>query len=168
MAIKLLLVEDVEDLGRSGDVVSVKEGFARNFLMPRGLAVRADKNAVRRQAALQETRRLQAIEDKKDAESLAKSLEGLVITAIVKVDHEGNMYGSVSQQDIVKLVEDEHKIVLEKRYVQLKHHLKTLGVHRIELKLKENIPAEITLKIAPEGGLLEDETESTVPQKAEE
>lgn len=150
MATKLLLIEDVEDLGRSGDIVSVKEGYARNFLLPRGVAVIADKNAIRRQAALKEARLLKAIEDKKEAEVLAKRFDGLNITAIVKVDPEGHMYGSVTAAEIVKLIEDEHKIALEKRYVQLKHPIKELGVHRIDLKLKEGVPAAITLKIAPE------------------
>ena len=150
MATKLLLIEDVEDLGRSGDIVSVKEGYARNFLLPRGVAVMADKNAVRRQAALKEARLLKAIEDKKEAEVLAKRFDGLNVTAIVKVDPEGHMYGSVTAAEIVKLIEDEHKIAIEKRYVQLKHPIKELGVHRIELKLKEGVPAAITLKIAPE------------------
>jgi large subunit ribosomal protein L9 len=150
MAKKLLLIEDVNDLGRSGDIVSVKEGYARNFLLPRGYAVTADKNAIRRQAALQEARRLRAIEDKNDAEELAKRLEAITITAIVKVDPEGNMYGSVGSHEIIKLLEEQHKFDLEKRYIQLKHPLKELGVHRIELKLKEAVPSSLTLKIVPE------------------
>ncbi|CDR33847.1 50S ribosomal protein L9 [Criblamydia sequanensis] len=164
MATKLLLIEDVEDLGRSGDIVSVKEGYARNFLLPRGVAVMADKNAIRRQAALKEARLLKAIEDKKEAEVLAKRFDGLNITAIVKVDPEGHMYGSVTAAEIVKLIEDEHKIALEKRYVQLKHPIKELGVHRIDLKLKEGVPATITLKIAPENF---EETEAVEQAKSD-
>ncbi|CRX38402.1 50S ribosomal protein L9 [Estrella lausannensis] len=150
MATKLLLIEDIEDLGRSGDLVSVREGYARNFLLPRGAAVIADKNAIRRQAALQEARRLQAIEDKKDAEVLAAKLEPITIHSIVKVDHEGHMYGSVTAHDICKQMEVEHGIHLEKRYVQLKHPVKALGIHKIELRLKEGVPASITLKISAE------------------
>lgn len=164
MATKLLLIEDVEDLGRSGDIVSVKEGYARNFLLPRGVAVMADKNAIRRQAALKEARLLKAIEDKKEAEVLAKRFDGLNITAIVKVDPEGHMYGSVTAAEIVKLIEDEHKIAIEKRYVQLKHPIKELGVHRVDLKLKEGVPAAITLKIAPENF---EETEAAEQTKSD-
>lgn len=150
MAIKLLLVEDVEDLGRSGDLVSVREGYSRNFLLPRGMAVIADKNAIRRQAALQEARTLRAIEDKKDAESLAAKLEPIVIHSVVKVDPEGHMYGSVTSGDICKQLEKEYGIEIEKRFVQMKHPIKDLGIHKIELKLKEGVPANITLKISPE------------------
>lgn len=150
MATKLLLIEDVEDLGRSGDLVSVREGYARNFLLPRGAAVIADKNAIRRQAALQEARRLQAIEDKKEAEVMAAKLEPVTIHAVVKVDPEGHMYGSVSAHDVCRQMETEHGIHLEKRFVQLKHPIRALGVHKIELRLKEGVPASITLKISAE------------------
>src|SRR5436305_13818580 len=132
MAIKLLLIEDIEDLGRSGDLVSVRHGYSRNFLIPRGLAVIADKNAVRRQSALQEARRLKAIEDKKDAEVLAKQLEPVTIHAIVKVDPEGHMYVSFTVADICRQLEIEHGIEIEKRFIQLKHPIKDLGVHKVD------------------------------------
>src|SRR5262245_8691147 len=96
MATKLLLIEDVEDLGRSGDVVSVKPGYARNFLLPRGHAVRADQHALRMQTRLQEERQKRAILEKQEAEKTAAALEGVTLSTIVKVDHEGHMYGSVS------------------------------------------------------------------------
>lgn len=150
MAIKLLLIEDVEDLGRSGDLVSVRHGYSRNFLIPRGMAVIADKNAVRRQSALQEARRLKAIEDKKEAEVLAKQLEPVTIHSIVKVDPEGHMYGSVSAIDICRQLEIEHGIEIEKRFIQLKHPIKELGVHKVDLRLQEGVPASITLKISAE------------------
>ncbi|MEM1283118.1 MAG: 50S ribosomal protein L9 [Chlamydiota bacterium] len=151
MATKLLLIEDVEDLGRSGDIVSVREGYARNFLLPRGFAVKADNNAIRRQAALQEARRQKAAVDKADAESLAKLLETITLEAEVKVDPEGHMYGSVSQQDVTQLLTEQHKLEIEKRYIQLKHPIKELGVHRIEFKLKEGVHGQCMLKVTAEG-----------------
>lgn len=151
MATKLLLIEDVEDLGRSGDIVSVREGYARNFLVPRGFAVKADNNAIRRQAALQEARRQKAAVDKADAESLAKLLEAITLEAEVKVDPEGHMYGSVSVQDIAQLLIEQHKLDIEKRYIQLKHPVKEIGIHRIEFKLKEGVPAHCMLKVTAEG-----------------
>src|SRR5258708_6007556 len=101
MANKLLLIEDVEALGRSGDIVSVRPGYARNFLLPQGFAVVADKNTLRKQKQLQETRRLQAIEDKKTAEQQSSVVQGKVLVTVVKVDEAGHMYGSVSPNDVV-------------------------------------------------------------------
>ena len=151
MALHLLLIDDVEDLGRSGDVVRVKNGFARNYLLPQQLAVVADPNALKMQERLKDERSKKAIQDKADAEAVAKSFEGVTITTIVKVDQEGHMYGSVAVVDIIKLLEDEAKIHVEKRMVQLKHPIKEIGVHTIHLKLNEGVPASFTLKVMAEG-----------------
>ncbi len=151
MGNKLLLLDDVEVLGRSGDIVNVKPGYARNYLLPQGLAVIADKAALRMQARLQEERRKRAIVDKEESEKTANALEGVVLTTTVKVDHEGNMYGSVSTGDIAKLLHEQASIHLEKRFVQLKHALKELGEHTIPLKLKEGVTSTILLKILVEG-----------------
>ncbi|HSX11933.1 MAG TPA: 50S ribosomal protein L9, partial [Rhabdochlamydiaceae bacterium] len=83
---QLLLVEDVDDLGRSGDVVSVKPGFARNFLIPQKKAVVATKGTLRMQERLKEERAQKAIVDKKEAEEFAARIEGMVLTTTVKVD----------------------------------------------------------------------------------
>lgn len=150
MATKLLLIEDVEDLGRSGDIVSVRPGYARNFLLPQQLALVADKSALRMQTRLQEERRKKAVEDKKESEQQAALIEGKTLTTIVKVDHDGHMYGSVSATDIIHLMQEQEGIALEKRSVQLKHSIKETGVQEIQVKLKEGITATFTLKIVPE------------------
>lgn len=148
---KLLLIEDVEDLGRSGDLVNVKPGFARNFLLPRGFAVIADPNTIRRQNRLQEERRQKAIVDKQESESLAAKLEGQVVSVTVKVDHDGHMYGSVTALDIVHLIEGQIHLKVEKRNVVLKHAIKDVGDHAVTIRLKEEIAAQITLKVVAEG-----------------
>jgi large subunit ribosomal protein L9 len=152
MPSKLLLLEDVDSLGRKGEVVNVKSGYARNFLLPRGFGVIADKNALRMQVRLKEERDKQAAVDKKESEELANSLEGVTLTTIVKVDHDGHMYGSVSALDVIHLLKEQNSIEIEKRFVQLNHPIKEVGVHPIKIKMKEGIKAEITLKIVPEEG----------------
>jgi large subunit ribosomal protein L9 len=150
MAQKLLLLKDVEDLGRSGDVVNVRSGFARNFLLPQGFALPAEKGVIRLQARLQEERKKLAAIDRQEAENLANQLEGVSLEIIVKVDQEGHMYGSVSSLDIIELLQQQKNIALEKRWVLLKQSLKETGSYTINLKLKEGIPSSIKLKITPE------------------
>jgi large subunit ribosomal protein L9 len=150
MATKLLLIEDVEDLGRSGDIVSVRPGFARNFLLPNKFALVADRSALRMQARLQEERGKKAIQDKVEADKMASEVEGKTLTTIVKVDHDGHMYGSVSTTDIVHLMQEQAGIAIEKREIQLKHAIKEIGVHTITLKLKEGVNSSFILKIVPE------------------
>lgn len=150
MAAKLLLIDDVEALGRSGDIVTVRPGYARNFLLPQGLAMIADKNTIRMQAKLQEERKQKAIVDKKESEELAARIEGLAITTTVKVDHDGHMYGSVTNADIAHLIQEQSGITVEKRSIQLKHAIKTVGEHTINIKLKEGVTTSIKLTVAPE------------------
>ena len=163
---QLLLIEDVEDLGRSGDVVSVKPGYSRNFLLPQKKAVIADNFTLRLQDKLKKERAKRAEVDRKDAEELAAKLEGMVLTSVVKVDPDGHMYGSVAAVDIVRLFEKEG-IVLERRNVALLQPIKTLGEHTIQLKLKEGVPAQIILKIESDVPLKEraPQQEAPAPQQ---
>jgi len=156
---QLLLIEDVEDLGRSGDIVSVKPGYSRNFLLPRKKAVIADKFTLRMQAKLKEDRARRAEVERREAEELSSKIEGMVLSIEVKVDPDGHMYGSVSAMDIVHLFENEG-IIIERRNVVLAHPIKALGVHPINLKLKEGVPAHITLKVHS-GGEISEEVKQT-------
>ncbi|HSX04421.1 MAG TPA: 50S ribosomal protein L9 [Rhabdochlamydiaceae bacterium] len=147
---QLLLIEDVNDLGRSGDVVRVKPGFARNFLIPQKKAVFATKGTLRMQERLKEERAKKAVIDKKEAEDLAARIEGMVLTTTVKVDPEGHMYGSVTVFDVLDLLKKEG-IELEKRNMIFPTPIKELGVKEINLKLNEGVPSKFTLKILAEG-----------------
>lgn len=149
---KLLLVEDVDALGRSGEIVNVKPGYARNYLLPQGLAVLADKRALRLQERLKEERAKRALVDKKESEEIAVRLNGTSVVAVVKVDHEGHMYGSVTIADIANLLQEQQQVTIEKKSIQLKHAIKATGVHVIPVKLKEGVTASFNLKVMSEEG----------------
>ncbi|MCC6127650.1 MAG: 50S ribosomal protein L9 [Chlamydiae bacterium] len=147
---QLLLLQDVEALGQKGDIVSARPGYVRNFLLPQGLAVIASPNTLRKRERLREERAKQAVVDRAEATELAKQVESLILETRVKVDPEGHMYGSVSALDIADLYQ-QNGLPVEKRYVQLPRPLKATGVHKIPLKLKEDVAATCTLHIIPEG-----------------
>ena len=149
----LLLLEDVDALGRSGDIVSVKAGFARNFLIPQKKALHASKQTIKLQEKLKEERIKRAAVDRKEAEELATSIEGTLLTIEVKVDADGNLYGSVIAADILALMKKEG-IELDKKNVILPKPIKSLGKYSIQLRLKENVPASIQLEVKPEGGMV--------------
>lgn len=161
MAIELLLLEDVESLGRKGNVVKVRPGYARNYLVPNQLAIVADKNTLRKRDRLQQEREKQAVQDREESLKLSQELEGKIIKTFVKVDHDGHMYGSVTSLDIVHLVENTHNIKLDKHSISLKHHLKKLGKHTVEIKLKEGVTTSIIVKILAEGAVEEEEEPKT-------
>lgn len=143
---KLLLLEDVVNLGRSGDIVTVKPGYARNFLLPKKKAVVASKSALRLRARLVEERQKKAAEDRAQAEELAARIAAVSFSIEVKIDPEGHLYGSVSAADVVKLLEAEGMII-EKGQVALEHPIKTLGEHKVQLKLNEGVVGELTLTV---------------------
>ena len=146
---QLLLIKDVADLGKSGEIVAVRPGYARNYLLPQQQALVATKHTLRMQEKLQKERSKQAAVDKTESETLAKKIENITLAIHVKVDPEGKMYGSVSVQDIAHLFEKEN-LPIEKRNVQLKHSIKETGVKEIILKLKEGVQVNFNLKIIPE------------------
>ena len=146
---QLLLLEDVEDLGRSGDLVKVKPGYARNFLLPQKKAVVADRYTLRLRDRLQAERAKKAVFERKEAEELAQRIEGMVVTMQVRVDNDGHMYGSVTIVDIVRHFETLG-IKLEKRNILLSSPIKETGVYPLHLKLKEGVPAQIVLKVFSE------------------
>jgi large subunit ribosomal protein L9 len=152
MAAKLLLLEDIEALGRSGEIVNVKPGYARNYLIPQGIAIIADKRALRLQERLKEERQKKALIDQQESEEIAARLNGITVNTVVKVDQEGHMYGSVTAAEIVTFLQEQHQIEIEKKHIQIKHPLKTTGVHVIPVKLKEGVSASFNLKVMSEEG----------------
>lgn len=147
---QLLLLEDVDGLGRSGDVVkSPRRGFIRNYLLPQKKAVIADGSTLTKQKKLREEREKRAVIDKKASEELKIKLVEETITAYAKVDPEGNMYGSVTQHDIAKMLK-EKGFPIERAQVLIPYALKSLGVHPIPLRLKEGVQAEVKLEIVKE------------------
>lgn len=143
---QLLLIEDVESLGRCGDIVSVKPGYARNFLLPKKKALVATKGALNLRAKLVEKREKQAAEDRKEAEALSAKIADLHLSIIVKVDPEGHLYGSVTSSDIVKLFEKEG-FDIERKAIVLAHPIKDLGDYTVQLRLKEGVEASCMLSV---------------------
>lgn len=153
-----LLLEDVDGLGRGGDLVfqtKVKPGFARNYLLPKRKITIASKHTVRLQEQLRQERQKQAEKDLKEAQELSQLLTGRTFEVHRKVDQEGHMYGSISAQDIVNLLA-ENGFKIERRFVRIPGSIKSLGVHTIPLKLKENVECYFTLKVLKEEELLQE------------
>lgn len=147
---QLLLLQDVDSLGKKGEIVTAKPGYVRNFLLPQSLAVVASANTLRKQERLKVERAKQAEVDSKEANLLAQQIQGAVLEIRVKVDPEGHMYGSVSAADIAELFQSQG-LAVERKYIQVTRPIKETGVHKIHLKLKEGIPVVCNLSILAEG-----------------
>ena len=150
MATQVLLLEDVNALGRSGEVVKVKPGYARNYLLPQKLAVVADQRTLHMQQRLKDEREKRALVDKQESQEISTRIEGITLTQVVKVDHEGHMYGSVTVADIAQLLKDTTHVEIDKKSIALKHAIKATGVHDVLIKLKEGVSATVHLKVLSE------------------
>lgn len=146
---KVLLLKDVRNVGRMGDIALVKAGFARNYLLPFGQAEILTPRAYRIQTRLQEERAKVAAKDKSESEKLAIELKDVELKTVVKVDVAGHMYGSVTAQDVAKMLVDKG-YALERRDVILPHAIKKLGVQKVELKLKEGVTAFVQVEVLPD------------------
>lgn len=147
-ATQVILLERVEKLGQMGDVVNVKPGYARNYLLPQKKALRASKENL----AYFETRKkhLQAENDKRkgEAEKLAKKLEGLKAPLIRQASEAGQLYGSVASRDIATSVSELSGIEIQRSMVDLNQNLKTIGLFPIDIVLHPEVKVSVTINIA--------------------
>jgi large subunit ribosomal protein L9 len=137
---KVILREDVPDVGRAGQTVEVKAGFGRNYLVPRNLAIPATKANLK---AIDEIGKQSAIRDRKkrrSAEILKSRIEKLELSAEVLVGEEDKLYGSITGQDIVNMLK-EHGVTVEKRSIRLDEPIKALGVYTVPIKIDKEVTA---------------------------
>jgi large subunit ribosomal protein L9 len=139
---EVILRQAVENLGHPGDVVTVSNGYARNYLLPRGVAYQATEGNKKRIS--QEKARLEAAEGQRRgaAEEIAKKLEEVSITFAARVGDEGKLFGSVTTQDIADQLAAQG-FTIEKRQVDLHEPIKALGVYRVPVKLHADVKPEI-------------------------
>lgn len=143
----VVLLERVEKLGQMGDVVAVKDGFARNFLLPKGKALRATKANLARFETERAQLEARNLELKKEAEAVAGKLDGQTFVAIRQASDSGSLYGSVNSRDIAELA-TEGGFKLARNQVVLDTPVKELGLHEIRVILHPEVDARITVNVA--------------------
>ena len=139
---KLVLLEDVEDLGYAGDTVSVSAGYARNYLLPKGLAVKASPAAVRQVAARREKIEARRSDELKKAQDLAARIKEIEITIPMQAGDDNQLFGSVSAHMIVDELA-KNNLVVEHRRIELESHIKELGAYNVDIKLHKEVTAVI-------------------------
>lgn len=145
---KVILTQDVKAQGKKGQLINVSDGYARNFLLPKGLAVEADAGAMN-DLKNKESSRLHKIElEKAAANDIAKKLETITVKLQAKAGADGRLYGSVTSLDIAEALEAQHNIKVDKRKIQLADPLKTFGVHTVSVKLYTEISGKINVVIS--------------------
>ena len=145
---RVMLTKDVKDVGLAGEVKEVADGYAQNFLLPKGLAIEASAGELKRVA--QERASAQAKQDRAhdDALALAKKLDAVTLVFTLKAGDQGKTFGSVTTKEIADALKREHKISVDPRKIQ-SEPLRALGVHRVEIRLLTDVRAHVTVAIEP-------------------
>jgi len=149
---KIILNADVDKLGHKGDVVEVAPGYARNFLLPRKLAMAATKGAIKQAESMRRSREVKDRQEKALFEQLAGKIAGAPLTLSVKAGAEGQMFGSVTASDIAELLTTALGEDIDRRKIQLSDPIRSTGVHEFGVGLRPDVVARGTIEVLPEGG----------------
>ncbi|SDX30262.1 large subunit ribosomal protein L9 [Amycolatopsis xylanica] len=146
---KIILTTDVANLGGPGDIVEVKDGYARNFLFPRGYAMPATKGAEKNVQTIRRAQEGRRIRDLDHAKEVKATLEGLGAIELSAKAAEGSkkLFGSVSNNDIVAAIKAAGGPLLDKRVIELKDHIKTVGKHSVSARLHPDVKVDVRLEV---------------------
>lgn len=179
---RVILTKYHEKLGDVGDTVEVKSGYANNYLIPNGLALPATRGNINQMELVKKAALKVEARNIKEAEELAKKLEGLQVTFVVKTGEEGKLYGSITNKDIAEKISEERKIEIDRKKVDIQEHIKELGEYEIELKLYKEVKSFVKVKVEPDeeskelieahkaekaGSLVEQEKQKTEEEEVE-
>ncbi|MBD3369308.1 50S ribosomal protein L9 [Candidatus Fermentibacteria bacterium] len=147
---KVLLTKDVPHLGQAGEAVDVADGYARNYLLPKKLAVKATKAAMR---MAEQYRKKAEMADRllvSEAEQTVQKLEGLEIDITATADENGHLYGSVTEKDIAEELAKQD-VEVDRRHVEMDQHLKMVGEHKVTVRMHDDIKGQVLVRIRAEG-----------------
>jgi len=147
---KVILRTDVVELGKRGDIIDVADGYARNYLVPKGIAFKASDGTQAQAKAMRRARDLRDAQDRSAAEEVATTLVSKVVTITARAGSEGKLFGSVTAVDIATAVHDQTGVEIDRRKLDLVEPVKTLGTHVVPVKLHSDVQFPITVEVVAE------------------
>ena len=161
---KVLLIQDVDNLGYAGDVKQVANGYGRNYLIPQSMAVLATPGALKQAETIRKAGEKKRAEERSDAQAIANQLTGLAIVFERRAGETGKLYGSVTSGDIAEAIKAKTGIEVDKRKVALAEPMRNLGQQQVPVKLMMDVVTNIKVEVLPLGGILERERLSEAEQ----
>ena len=144
---KVILKADIKGVGKKDQVINASDGYARNFLFPKKLAVEANNENMSKLKAKQNSAKFQKDQEKEEAIKIAEKLSKISLRIKVKAGENGKIFGGVSSKEIAENLEKEYKIKVDKKKVELKETIKTLGVTTVEIKLFEGVIGKLKVDV---------------------
>lgn len=147
---KVILLQDVKSLGKKGEIVNVNDGYARNFILPKKYGVEANNKNLNDLKLQKDNEAKIAKEQLEAAKELAEELKAGKVELAIKVGEGGKTFGSVSSKEIATAVKEQLKLEIDKKKIQLKEAIKTLGTHNVPIKLHPKVTAELKVVVKEE------------------
>ena len=146
---KLILTQEVDGLGAAGDVVEVKDGYGRNFLMPRGVAIRWTRGGERQAESIKQARSSRAVRDHHHAEEIKTKREAEPVDVKVRAGSGGRLFGAVTVSAIAEALAEASGEAVDKRLIMVAQPIKSLGAHTVSVKLHDDVSADVALNVIP-------------------
>ena len=145
---KVILTADVKGQGKKDQVIEVSDGYARNFLLPKKLAIEASAKALNEVKNKEASKQHKIDVDRANAQAIAKKLESIVVKIVYAAGPDKRLYGSVTSKEIEEYLKKDHGIEIDKRKINLKESIKTFGTFKVEVKLYSDVTGTITVEVA--------------------
>lgn len=145
---KVILRADVANVGKRGDVLAVADGYARNYLVPRGLAMRASDGTLAQAESMRRARDVKDAAARTAAEDIARRLVPAIIQVSARAGSEGRLFGSITTADVAEAVADQTGLELDRRKLHLDEPIRELGTHRVLVKLHSEVEFPVTVEVA--------------------
>ncbi|QIB27905.1 50S ribosomal protein L9 [Caloranaerobacter azorensis] len=145
---KVILLKDVKGLGKKGSVVNVKDGYARNFLLPRGAAKEATEGNLKVLKEQQKAKEIKQKEELEKAKKLAKKISNITVKIQSKAGVNGKLFGSITSKDIADALNKQHKIKIDKKKIVLEENIRTLGTTVVDVKVYPSVVAKLRVEVS--------------------
>ena len=144
---KVILKADIKGVGKKNEIINASDGYARNFLFPKNLAVEANTANMSKLKAENESKQFKKDTEKEEAKTIAKKMENIILEIEVKAGENGKIFGGISAKEIADILEKTNNIKIDKKKIELKETIKTLGIHIVNVKLFEGIIGKIKINV---------------------
>jgi large subunit ribosomal protein L9 len=149
MSTKLILIQDVQDLGTKGEIVEVADGYARNYLVPRSMAVPATRGAVKQAEGMRQAREEAVRRARSEADALAQALIGARVVVAARSGDEGKLFGSIGAPDITEAIKKFTGVEVERSMIKVEEPIKEIGLHEVTVQPHTDVEFTVTLDVIP-------------------
>lgn len=149
---RVILTRDIPKLGNRGTVLEVAEGYARNYLIPRGLAVEATSGRLKELSQAKQRQDLKKQHELQEARRIARRLDGATVKVFTRAGETGKLFGSVTNKELAQSIKNTFQVEVERRKIELKEPIKALGSYQVTIRLHPEVQARLQVEVVPEGG----------------